>query len=66
MSSEERQRTLRRAGAEPGEAEKQEGAREGRKQKRLEEAALESEQGSSDEGDTPLAEVPGEPPRPRR
>jgi hypothetical protein len=66
MSSEERQRIIRRAGAEPAEAEKQEGARESRKKKRLEDADLESEQARSDQGDTPLTEVPGHPPRPRR
>lgn len=66
MSNEERQRTLRRAGSEPAEAETQEGARESRERMRREEAAAEKEQRREGDQPTPLPEVPGEPPRPRR
>jgi hypothetical protein len=66
MSSEERQRILRRAGNSPAEAEKQQGAQDSRERKASEDA--EAAAGTEDRGDehTPLAEVPGGQPRPRR
>jgi hypothetical protein len=66
MSSEERQRILRRAGSTPAEAEKQERAKSSRKAKRVEDARIESEQEASGENPTPLPEGPEDPPRPRR
>jgi hypothetical protein len=66
MSSEDRQRILRRAGSSPAEAEKQRGAEESRERKAREDA--EAAAGVEDRGEeqTPLAEDPGDPPRPRR
>lgn len=66
MSNEERQRILRRAGSEPAEAERQEGARESRERLRRDEGAADAEQGGAGDEPTPLAEDPGDPPRPRR
>ncbi|HEV2075064.1 MAG TPA: hypothetical protein VGR10_02385 [Thermoleophilaceae bacterium] len=66
MAGEERQRTLRRAGSEPAEAEKQEGARESRERKAQKDAEAAAAQDDRGEEHTPLAEDPGDQPRPRR
>ena len=68
MSNEERQRTLRRAGSQPAQAETSTRARESREAKRREDAELERQQppGEPEEQPTPLGEDPQGPPRPRR
>lgn len=66
MSNEERQRTLRRAGAQPAEAEKQQGARESRQRKALEDAEVDAGQDDRGEEHAPLAEDSEDAPRPRR
>ncbi len=66
MSNEERQRTLRQAGSEPAEAEKQEGARSSRERKAREDAEKATRGEDRGEESTPMPEVPGEQPRPRR
>jgi hypothetical protein len=66
MSSEERQRILRRAGHnEPADAEQQEGARASREQASTEEARREAEDDQAVEP-TPVAESDDGTPRPRR
>lgn len=66
MSNEERQRTVRHAGSDPAEAEKQEGARSSRERKAREDAEAARQGEDRGEEHTPMAEVPGEQPRPRR
>ena len=66
MSSEERQRILRREGSEPAEAERQEGARGGREALSREEAERRSEERPDSAQATPAAEDDADRPRPRR
>lgn len=66
MSNEERQRTLRRAGSDPAEAETQEGARSSRERKAREDAEAAARHDDDGEEGTPMAEAPGDQPRPRR
>ena len=66
MSNEERQRILREAGSRPGEAEKQEGARESRQELGRDNAEAEGGQQPSPDERAPLAEDDESRPRPRR
>lgn len=66
MSNEERQRILRHTGSDPAEAEKQEGARSSRERKAREDAEAAARQDDDGEETTPMAEDPGDQPRPRR
>ena len=67
MSSEERQRILRRAGGNPAEAEKEHGAQTGNEDAARQDAAERAEgEAPPTEAPTPLAEDADGPPRPRR
>lgn len=67
MSSEDRQRILRRAGSKPAEAETQHRAHDSREAKRQEDAQLEREQRpDAPDQPKPLSEDDQGPPRPRR